>query len=224
MTKAIFYAGAALGLAFAAAPAMASIIINIHDSGAIQPSENVLFTNGATSAFNGVSGYNEIMGTTNAGTNVLFQGDEALSAQASGQASLTGSSDSNLDFLQIMPSAPSTGFGAIEFLLSPQTGAGGQQDFTTTLYFYDQNNVEYSVDNIAFVNGNNWFSAYGTNGDYITRAYFELSGTGAADIRQIRINGVGVVPEPAAWAMMIFGFGLVGGAMRRRSHTRAVLA
>jgi len=28
------------------------------------------------------------------------------------------------------------------------------------------------------------------------------------------------VPEPASWAMMITGFGLVGGAMRRRSSVR----
>jgi hypothetical protein len=27
---------------------------------------------------------------------------------------------------------------------------------------------------------------------------------------------VAAVPEPASWAMMISGFGLVGGAMRRR--------
>ncbi len=32
-----------------------------------------------------------------------------------------------------------------------------------------------------------------------------------------------VVPEPASWALMIAGFGLVGAAMRRRSaHTRSV--
>lgn len=29
------------------------------------------------------------------------------------------------------------------------------------------------------------------------------------------------VPEPATWAMMIVGFGLVGGAMRRRKTTVA---
>jgi hypothetical protein len=27
------------------------------------------------------------------------------------------------------------------------------------------------------------------------------------------------VPEPATWAMMILGFGLIGGAMRRRIRT-----
>ena len=33
---------------------------------------------------------------------------------------------------------------------------------------------------------------------------------------------IAVVPEPATWAMMILGFGLVGGAMRRRpAQTRA---
>ena len=32
------------------------------------------------------------------------------------------------------------------------------------------------------------------------------------------------VPEPAAWALMLAGFGLVGGAMRRRQRSRTVLA
>jgi hypothetical protein len=34
----------------------------------------------------------------------------------------------------------------------------------------------------------------------------------------------GVVPEPATWAMMITGFGLVGAAMRRRKSIAAVSA
>ena len=33
--------------------------------------------------------------------------------------------------------------------------------------------------------------------------------------------GSGAVPEPATWAMMVFGFGLLGGAMRRK-HREAV--
>jgi PEP-CTERM motif len=39
------------------------------------------------------------------------------------------------------------------------------------------------------------------------------------DVR--RIAGPGAVPEPATWAMMLFGFGLVGSTMRRRSATSA---
>jgi choice-of-anchor A domain-containing protein len=34
-------------------------------------------------------------------------------------------------------------------------------------------------------------------------------------------GGVGGVPEPAAWALMIFGFGVVGGALRRRKPVSA---
>ena len=35
------------------------------------------------------------------------------------------------------------------------------------------------------------------------------------------ILGVGLVPEPASWMMMIAGFGLVGSALRRRERRTA---
>jgi len=38
----------------------------------------------------------------------------------------------------------------------------------------------------------------------------------------VNFGDAGVVPEPATWAMMIGGFGLVGGAMRYRRGKRAV--
>lgn len=37
-------------------------------------------------------------------------------------------------------------------------------------------------------------------------------------------NTLAAVPEPATWAMMIVGFGLVGGAMRQRSRTKVTYA
>lgn len=37
-------------------------------------------------------------------------------------------------------------------------------------------------------------------------------------------SAVPVIPEPATWAMLIAGFGLVGGAMRRRSRMQAAHA
>ena len=58
---------------------------------------------------------------------------------------------------------------------------------------------------------------------------FTLNGSGIKNLaftfdpaisaaRQFRVEGVsmGAVPEPATWAMMVVGLGLVGGAMRRR--------
>ncbi len=37
-------------------------------------------------------------------------------------------------------------------------------------------------------------------------------------------GGIGAVPEPAAWAMMLAGFGLVGAAARRRRTVTTVAA
>ncbi|WP_310474313.1 PEPxxWA-CTERM sorting domain-containing protein [Sandarakinorhabdus sp.] len=55
--------------------------------------------------------------------------------------------------------------------------------------------------------------AFGPNGGTTTG--------GAFSIDNLTIGASGVVPEPASWAMLIAGFGLVGAAARRR---RAVTA
>jgi hypothetical protein len=61
-----------------------------------------------------------------------------------------------------------------------------------------------------------------------TRYFAVVAGSGNANFGSynLSISGpgditVGVVPEPASWAMLISGFGLTGAAMRRR---RAALA
>ena len=36
----------------------------------------------------------------------------------------------------------------------------------------------------------------------------------------IAITDAATVPEPASWALMIAGFGMVGGAIRRRASVR----
>ena len=41
-----------------------------------------------------------------------------------------------------------------------------------------------------------------------------------AVITEAPTTPTGAVPEPASWAMMVAGFGLVGGALRRRSMAR----
>ena len=37
---------------------------------------------------------------------------------------------------------------------------------------------------------------------------------------QVGVGSAGPVPEPSTWALLILGFGLVGGAMRRRQQAR----
>jgi hypothetical protein len=54
-------------------------------------------------------------------------------------------------------------------------------------------------------------------GPFSTTVRYDITFTGASGGN---FNGTGnltAVPEPATWAMMIMGFGLVGGVMRRRS-------
>jgi hypothetical protein len=54
---------------------------------------------------------------------------------------------------------------------------------------------------------------------------FDLDAIGLVNFTEVTTPpGPGVVPEPASWAMMIAGFGLVGGAARRRRNDRQVSA
>lgn len=52
---------------------------------------------------------------------------------------------------------------------------------------------------------------------------FDFRGLGvtAADFGVDRVYATAAVPEPATWAMMIFGFGAIGSVVRRRSGTLA---
>ncbi len=52
-----------------------------------------------------------------------------------------------------------------------------------------------------------------TGGDTVTLDNVVLAGP-----------AVGAVPEPATWAMLILGFGVVGGTLRRRRHVRVSFA
>ena len=43
-------------------------------------------------------------------------------------------------------------------------------------------------------------------------------------VDNVLVTTTGAVPEPATWAMFIGGFGMIGGALRRRPKTRLALA
>lgn len=103
--------------------------------------------------------------------------------------------------------------------------------------------------NILF---NGYPSGYGSESRYVGTQYSYVQGAGAAasllvtaygaipgraaytegtlriaNVGSLQFRGdaalpAGAVPEPATWAMMISGFGLVGGAMRRRSCATAM--
>lgn len=100
-------------------------------------------------------------------------------------------------------------------------GSDGQQTLSNLLV----NGV--SFDGISSTNG---ITYYTTSGDF--RNSFSVSGTlgltgpftAGAEGDRLQVLFGNAVPEPATWAMMIGGFGLVGAAARRRSTTRVTLA
>ena len=66
-------------------------------------------------------------------------------------------------------------------------------------------------------NGQNFFTITGVAGGFLS---FETSGQIVADVKQIRLNAVGVIPEPETYALMLAGLGALGFVARRRKAAR----
>lgn len=63
------------------------------------------------------------------------------------------------------------------------------------------------------------------NGDFGGSSWLLLQDSNGRDLAHWDVNfNLAAVPEPATWAMMIIGFGAVGGAMRRRKKPTLALA
>lgn len=174
-----------------------------------------------------------VFGTVN-GAGVTFTGTKTLRTQASGQAAITGAGGNPLT-------------GTVTFFL---TDGGTFTDFEFNLPGIPGNpppaearSVTFNMLNAAGVaysstgdfptydlsgNGENWFSGRTTNGDVIKSITFTLNpaNSGVDSLKQVRLGGIAAaaVPEPATWAMLICGFGLVGLSMRRREKVSVTYA
>ena len=190
--------------AFVAGPAWADITI-FDVPGAVQPAENVLFNNVPPPTGNLAFGR-----TNQTSTSVTFQGTEPLVTPAQGQARLAAA-DGGFNNLQFYLTTPQTGFTEVEFNINGSAGTSVQLNFTDQF-----GNITSGT--FALVNGQNFFSARATNGEFITNVAFTTTAD-VADLRQVRVGGFGnfgAIPEPATWAMMIGGFAFVGAVARRR--------
>ena len=111
------------------------------------------------------------------------------------------------------------------------------------LPFNDEANVQISLGSAVLFYSN--VAATGNYGNTPWTSFSFIAPTGGTytlfgNVRNIADNGqpsylyldkiavtggnVGIVPEPATWAMMILGFGAVGSAMRRRPARRLARA
>jgi len=195
-----------------AAPAWATITIISTAPFPPNPSENVLL--------NQTSSGTTILGTTNqTNTLVSFTSNETLLNPPQGQAILK-SSDGSLGVLNIALTDSTLGFGQFEFNLDGATT--GQVNLT----FTDQLGNTFGGLFTVSGNGSNFFNAVASNGELITGVHLSgVNGYGVSDVGQVRLGGVtsissvtptGFVPEAGTWAMMVLGFGGVGGLLRAR--------
>lgn len=209
----------------ASTPALADIIQV--DPSSIQ-GDNVLFIGGPQTG-------TTVTGSTQGGTTLNFTGStfgggNVLYAQG-GQASLSGDFDTSTpqpnDTLQLTSvSFGVDGGGLFDDVELNLFGAssGATADFILT----DDGGQTFNFTNIALGNGENRLGFASVLGQHIASLSFVLTSGTINDVRQVRISpftegGGNGVPEPAAWAMMLAGFGIVGTSLRhpRRITTAA---
>lgn len=83
---------------------------------------------------------------------------------------------------------------------------------TAVVYNDDFPGIGRSGFTASLLTGTSYFGVItGFDNDDVGAWSLVITGPGRA------VTGAGAVPEPSSWALMIIGFGAVGGAMRRRS-------
>ena len=113
--------------------------------------------------------------------------------------------------------------GTVDNTLCFGAGASGLGAFEVSIAGGDSGGGSFIDGKIASVNS--YSLSFGTGyGDYkagLQSSWGELNGFVPTFIHADFINGV---PEPSTWAMLILGFGVVGGAMRRRGTAQVRFA
>lgn len=191
----------------AAAPASAAVTICPGGGCAPQPNSNVLMNKDMTGT--------TVTGTlNNAPGTVSFTSTEALINTAAGQANLEA-----VDGVLNSPLTISYSDGLISALeINLRAITAGNVVFS---FSGGDSNGFVSGPMSLSKNGQNFFNLYDGTFDSVTLSFTD--GATIENVRQVRLNSVaGAVPEPSTWAMMILGFGLVGGAVRRRNQQAKV--
>jgi hypothetical protein len=198
------------------APAQAAVLLCTGNN-CTATSENVLVTSGTGATISG--------STQDSNLGVLFSSttDASLIGGANGQADVS-SADGLLNSLTFALTGGATFTSAI-FNLFPLPG-NVANEATSVIINYTSPNGTAGSQSIN-TNGQNFIGVYTTAGERLTSVTFVADPitTGIQDLRQLRLGGAAAatpaVPEPATWAMMLFGFGGLGYAMRRRTQTSA---
>ena len=207
--------GAALALTLAAGPVNATVIINFAN---VTTDEQVLFASSTETPSPTL-----IANTNQSQVAVTFANVEKLIANASGQSS-TENANGRLVGVTSVSIASGFSFSTAEFQVPgiPGNNFPEANKIFVQAVGVDGNNIGPGTFLTISGNGENRIGIRGDEGEMFTGFRITLSpvGAGVDALSQVRLGGVskvGAVPEPATWMMMLFGFGVVGGAMRRRN-------
>ncbi len=177
---------------------------------------------------------------TNVGSDrfYAFQNDAIFTVDTiAGTATLTGTAingsnnvaDINLSFGGFLETTLGSAFtykkeGGLAY--DPLTDTQDVDFFTTATGSIAIDGYSYMLQADPFA-GNHAFQygvgANAKNGAFGASSWLLVEGEGGERPRHWDINvNLAAVPEPATWAFMIFGFGAVGGALRRKKSRQAV--
>lgn len=142
-----------------------------------------------------------------------------VTATTASSAVVTETYDSGGDaaFLHVTNNSGST-FTSVSF-----SGgyAGGSTSFTNVT-------PGSTVDFYLGDNENNFIGSQGTalvtlvtGGKTFTKSFTDVLGDPDYTVGPTNLGTIGGVPEPTSWAMLLSGFGLLGGAMRAARSTRS---
>jgi len=108
---------------------------------------------------------------------------------------------------------PGTGFGSYD--VRDYTGSVAPITLGAGTWYFTLGAVTTSNGDYAYWDINNGPSSAYANGNSVAGEF------GPTSSNAFTLTSNGAVPEPASWALMLGGFGIVGGAMRARRRTVA---
>ena len=159
---------------------------------------------------------------------------ESLTSNGNGHAKIEAS-DGGMFALTMTPRVLGSSFTAIDFNVNVPNGDvartvllnGPIAEWVSFSLLLGNDTV---VDTGAYaLGGNNMFLVFGDDGEIFKsitwRGWTSADMTTTAQFQDVRQIDLNAVPEPSTWAMMILGFGLIGGALRsRKSKARTALS